>query len=212
MDGTIGEGKMKKHGSALLLAAIMSVLSHQSRAQTPVDVSRFDLAGIKLRMPISDVAAIFKRLEERDHGELLGKEEFEKALNDYHSVKEPQYFGYSSAIYKIGVTLSPPYQIDGKPFPPSVIDVIYVMKGYTKDSGARKQVLEKFGTPTFDDKSSDDIKYCQKLANDSSNSGKTCDTKHGDTLFFINGTLYLSDKDFEELAKTHSLISPSPKP
>jgi len=65
----IGEGKMKKHGSALLLAAIMGLSSHQGQAQTPVDVSRFDVAGIKLRMPISGVAAVFKRLQERDGGE-----------------------------------------------------------------------------------------------------------------------------------------------
>jgi hypothetical protein len=203
---------MKKYGSAWLLAAIMGLLSHQSRAQTPVDVSRFDIAGIKLRMPISDVAAVFKRLQDRDGGETLGKEEFEKALNDYYAVKEPQYVGYSSAIYKIGVTFSPPYQVGGKPFPPSVIDVIYVMKGYKKESGARQQVLDKYGTPTFDDKAGGDIKYCQNLTNDSGNNSKTCDTKHGDTLFFSDGTLYLSDKDFEEFAKTHSLPSPSPKP
>jgi len=202
---------MKKYGSALLLAAILGLLSHQSRAQTPADVSRFDVAGIKLRMPISDVAAVFKRLADRDGGEMLGKEELEKALSDYQSVKEPQYVGYSSAIYKIGVTLSPPYQIDGKSFPPSVIDVIYVMKGYTKDSGARAQVLEKYGAPTFDDKASGDIKYCQNLMNDGGSNSKTCDAKHGDTLSFSNGTLYLSDKDFAELAKTHSLASPSAK-
>jgi hypothetical protein len=177
-----------------------------------VDVSRFDIAGLKLRMPISDVAAVFKRLEEQDGGELLGKEEFEKALNDSRSTKEPQYFGYSSGIYKIGVTLSPSYQTDGKYFPPSVIDVIYVIKDYKKESGAREQVLEKFGAPTFDDKASGDIKYCQKLANDGRNNGNTCDDNHGGTLFFINGTLYLSDKDFEEFAKTHSFPSPSPKP
>jgi hypothetical protein len=203
---------MKKHGSALLLAAIMALLSLQSRAQTAVDVSRFDIAGIKLRMPISEVAAVFKRLQERDGGVMLGKEEFEKALNDYNSIKETRYFGYSSAIYKIGVTLSPPYKIDNKSFPPSVIDVIYVINGYSKDSGARAQVLEKYGVPTFDDKESGDVKYCQNLVNDSKSNGKTCDAKHGDTLFFINGTLYLSDKDFEEIIKTHSLSSSSPKP
>src|SRR5262249_24862646 len=107
---------MKKCGSALLLAAIMGLLPHQSRAQTPVDESRFDIAGIKLRMLISEVAAVFKRLHERDGGDLLGKEEFEKALNDPNSMKEARYFGYSSQIYKIGVTLSPPYQFDNKPF------------------------------------------------------------------------------------------------
>jgi hypothetical protein len=202
---------MKKSGSALLLAAIAALLPNQSLAQAPVDVSRFDLAGIKLRMPISDVAAIFKRLQEHDGGDLLGKEEFEKALNDPNSMKETRYFGYSSQIYKIGVTLSPPYKIDNKSFPPSVIDVIYVINNYSPDSGARKQVLEKFGAPTFDDKASGDIKYCQKLVNDGGNN-KTCDTKHGDTLFFINGTLFLSDKDFEEIAKAQSLASPSPKP
>jgi hypothetical protein len=142
---------------------------------------------------------------------MLGKEEFEKALNDYSSIKEARYFGYSSQIYKIGVTLSPPYQIDNKSFPPSVIDVIYVINNYRKDSGAREQVLEKFGTPTFDDKASGDIKYCRNLVTDSSNNSKTCDVKRGDTLFFINGTLYLSDKDFEEFTKTHGLPSPSPK-
>jgi hypothetical protein len=200
---------MKKHGSALLLAAIMALLSLQSRAQTAVDVSRFDIAGIKLRMPISDVAAVFKRLQERDGGVMLGKEEFEKALNDYNSMKETRYFGYSSAIYKIGVTLSPPYQMDNKSLPPSVIDVIYVINNYSKESGAREQVLEKYGTATFDNKVTGEIKYCQKLVNDGAN--KACDVNHGDTLFFINGTLYLSDKDFEEIIKTHSLSSPSPK-
>jgi hypothetical protein len=211
-DGSIGEEKMKKYGSASLFAAIIALSSVQCWAQTPVDVSRFDIAGIKLRMPISEVAAVFKRLQERDGGEMLGMEELEKALKDYNSMKETRYFGYSSQIYKIGVTLSPPYQMDNKSFPPSVIDVIYVINDYSKDSGARAQVLEKYGAPTFDDKESGDIKYCQKLTNDGGNNSKTCDVKHGDTLFFINGTLYLSDKDFEELIKTRSTPSPSPKP
>jgi hypothetical protein len=195
---------MKNHSSALLLAAITALLPHQGRAQNAVDVSRFDIAGIKLRMPITEVAAVFKRLQGEDGGELLGKEEFEKALNDHNSIKETRYFGYSSQLYKIGVTFSPPYQIDNTSFPPSVIDVIYVISNYNKDSGAREQVLKKFGAPTFDDKASGDIKYCQNLTNENGSNSKTCDIKHGDTLFFSNGTLYLSDKDFEEFAKTHS--------
>jgi hypothetical protein len=202
---------MRKYGCALLLAAAMDFLSQQILAQTPVDVSRFDIAGIKLRMPISGVAAIFKRLQEQDGGEILGREEFEKTLDDYHTLREPRSFGYSSEIYKIGVTFSAPYQIDDKSFPPSVIDVIYVIKNYRKDSGAREQVLEKYGVPTFDNKVNGDIQYCQKLVTDSNNT-KVCDMEHGDTLSFVNGKLYLSDKEFEEYTKTHILPSPSPKP
>jgi hypothetical protein len=199
---------MQKCGCALLLAAMIDLFSHQSRAQTAVDVSGFDIAGIKLRMPISDVAAVFTRLQEQDGGEILLKEEFDKALNDYHSMKEIRYFGYSSEIYKIGVTFSPSFQKDGKSFPPSVIDVLYVIKSYKKDSGAREHVLERYGVPTFDNILNDDIKYCKILINDSSNN-KICDTEHGNKLFFLNGRIYLSDKDFEEFTKTY-IVSSSP--
>lgn len=197
---------MRTSGCALLLSVIMTLFSYQIRAQTAVDVKSFDLAGIKLRAPISDVAAIFRRLRERDGGEILGQDELEKALNDYQTLKGARYFGYSSEFYKIGVTLSPPYQVDGKTYPPSVIDVIYVIKNYGKDTGAREQVLEKYGAPTFENKTNGDLKYCQRLIGSTDNNfGKECDVEHGDALSFVNGTLYLSDKVFEALTEAHRL-------
>jgi hypothetical protein len=194
---------MRGYCCALLVIAALLV-PHRSPAQTPVDVSRFDLAGIKLRMPLADVAEILKRLRDQDGGVILGEEELEKILKDYREIKENSYFGYSSGIYKIGVTLSPPYRVDGQSFPPSIVEVVYVIKDYKKESGARQQVLEKFGQPTFDNQITGEIQYCQRLASEG-NSIKICDVTHGDTLFFVNGTLYLSDKDFGEFTKTHAL-------
>ncbi len=194
---------MPKWCCALLLAAVTGFSAQQSRAQTAVDVSRFDIAGIRLRMPIAEVAAALKHRQEQDGGEILGEEELEKAIKDANAVTDTRYFGYSTPIYKIGITLSPAYRAENKSFPPSVIDVVFVINNYNKNSDAIQQVMEKYGEPTFQNRITGELKYCQHLIG--AGSDKTCDAKHGDTLFFVNGALYLSDRELAEL--THAKIS-----
>lgn len=194
---------MQKWCCALVLAAVTGFSAQQSQAQTAVDVSRFDIAGIRLRMTIAEVAAALKRRQEKDGGEILGEEDLEKAVKDYNAVTETKYFGYSTPIYKIGVTLSPAYRVESKSFPPSVIDVVFVINNYDKHSDAIQQVIERYGEPSFHNKITGQVKYCQRLIGEGNN--KTCDEKHGETLFFVNGALYLSDKEFAEL--THAKVS-----